>query len=277
MGAASIITGLTILIIVIIILILYKKTKNMEFKQGTIGEILDSEKTMVITGAERYGEYFVNAADFNHLLIEFIKSIDPDRFIFGLFLSHVRKHHTLALFSAIRLHHVQAMMDMRQVLEAGACAAYAIANTNVEDFADVDNQGIINPSVDLSKKRYKWLEGKYKTGSDAIKNMKSLINKGPAHADAAYAHKTFKFNAKYGKFDTPFFDIEDEYHVKTDLWMIGNVVMGLMDLFYGVNKGLDVIKFIDDFIPQLKSLEKQNEKLKQEMMANPRFKAALKN
>ncbi len=58
----------------------------------------------------------------------------------------------------------------------------------------------------------------------------------------------------------------------TDLWMIGNVAMGLMDLFYGVNKGRDVIKFIDEFIPRLKDLEKQNNKLKAEMMRSPRFK-----
>lgn len=242
----------------------------MDFKQTTIGEILDSEREMVLKGAERYGEYFVNAADFNHFLNEFIVSVDPDRFMFALFLSHIRKHHTLALFSAIRLHHVQAMMDMRQALEAGACAAYAIANINVEDFTDVNDQGIINPSDHLTKKRYKWLEDNFKKGSDAIKNMKGTINRGPAHADTAYAHKTFNFDTETGKFDTPFFDIEDDYHVKTDLWMIGNVAMGLMDLFYGVNKERSVIKFANGFIPRLKELEKQNHKLKNEMMLSDR-------
>lgn len=244
----------------------------MDLKQSTVGEILDSEKEMVLKGAERYGEYFINAADFNHLLNEFLKSIDPDRFIFAVFLSQIKKHHTLALFSAVRLHHTQAMMDMRQVLEAGACAAYAIANTSVEDFADVDSQGIMNPSDTLTKKRYKWLEENYKAGSDAIKNMKGSINNSTAHSNIVYAHQTFNFDGQSGKFDTPFFDIEDEYHVKTDLWMIGNVSMGLMDLFYGVNKEYDVIKFIDDFIPRLKSLEKQNDKLKNEMTQSDRFK-----
>jgi len=245
----------------------------MDFKQSTIGEILDSEREMVLKGAECYGEYFVNAADFNHLLNEFLKSIDPDRFIFAAFLSQVRKHHTLALFSAVRLHHTQTMMNMRQVLEAGACAAYAIANTDVADFGDND-QGIINPSDTLTKKRYKWLEDNYKTGSDAIKRMKGSINNSAAHSNIVYAQKNFKFNAESGSFETPFFDMEDDYHVKTDLWMIGNVIMGLMDLFYGVNKDLDVLKFADDFIPRLKALEKQNEKLKNEMMQSDRYKVA---
>lgn len=248
----------------------------MDFEQSTIGEILDSEREMVLKGAERYGEYFVNAADFNHLLNEFLVSINPDRFIFAAFLSQVRKHHTLALFSAIRLHHTQAMMDMRQVLEAGACAAYAIANTDTADFADANDQVIVNPSDTLTKKRYKWLEENYEKCSDAIKNMKGLINSSAAHSNIVYAHTNFKFDTTTGKIDTPFFDFEDEYHVKTDLWMIGNVIMGLMDLFYGVNKGRDVIKFADDFIPRLKTLEKQNKKLKNEMMQTDRYKEAQK-
>lgn len=247
----------------------------MEFKQDTIGEILESETEMILKGAERYGEYFVNAADFNHLLNKFLKSAELDRFIFVAFLSQIRKHHTLTLFSAVRLHHIQAMMDMRQVLESGACAAYAIANPDVKDFADIDNRGIINTSDALTQKRYKWLEKNYKAGSDAIKNMKGTINSSTAHSNIVYAQKIFKFDPQSEKFETPFFDIEDEYHVKVDLWMIGNVAMGLMDLFYGINKGHDTIKFIDDFIPRLKSLEKQNEKLKQEIMASPYFKKDL--
>jgi len=245
----------------------------MDLKQTTIDQILDGEKDLVLKGAERYGEYFVNAVDFNCLLNEFLKSVDPERFIFAAFLSQVRKHYLLALFSVVRLHHTQAMMNMRQVLEAGACAAYAIANIDVSGFADVDDRGIINPSDVLIKKRYKWLEKNYKIGSDAIKNMKDSINNSVAHSNIIYTQKNFKFNATSKNFETPFFDIEDDYHVKTDLWMIGNVIMGLMDLFYGVNNGLNVIKFDDNFISRLKALEIQNEKLKNEIMKSDRYKA----
>jgi len=244
----------------------------MDMKQSTIGDIIESESKMILGAAKKYGEYFVNASDFNHLLNEFIKSIDPDRFIFAIFLSQIRKHHTLALFSAVRLHHTQSMMDLRQVLEAGACAAYAIANPNKNDFADVDKNGILNPSNKLTKKRYMWLDKNYLDKSRFIKNMKGLINKLSAHSNIVSAHKNFNFDTDNKKFETPFFDIEDEYHVKTDLWMIGNIAMGLMDLFSGVNKNLGVVKFIDEFIPRLKSLEAQNHKLKDELMKNPRFK-----
>lgn len=229
---------------------------------------------MILAGADRYGDYFINAYEFNGLLQKFIKSVNPDRFIFAMFLAQIRKHHTLALFSALRLHHIQAMMDLRQVLEAGSCAAYAIVNHTREGFADLDENGILNASQELTKKRYKWLEENFENGSNAIKNMKKSINESTAHSNIIYAHNNFRFDGEGGKFVTPFFDIEDDYLVKTDLWQIGNIAMGLMDLFYGVNSKLNVIKFINDFIPRFKDLEAGNHKLKEEMMATERYKKA---
>ena len=246
----------------------------MEIKQNTIGDIIESESQMILHGAERFGEYFINASEFNDLLQQFIKSVDLDRFIFAMFLSQIRKHHLLAHFSVVRLHHIQAMINLRQVLEAGSCAAYAIANPDRKGFADIDEKGIIDPSQELAKKRYKWLEDNFKKGSDTIKNMKGTINNSTAHSNIVYAHNNFKFDGEQGKFITPFFDIEDDYRVKTDLWQIGNIAMGLMDLFYGVNKELGVIKFVDDFISQLKTLEAENHRLKAELMSNERYKKA---
>jgi hypothetical protein len=246
----------------------------MDFKQSNFSEILDSEREMVLKGAERFGDYFVNAIEFNSLLQEFVESINPDRFIFAMFLSQIRKHHTLALFSSLRLHHMQAMMDLRQVLEAGSCAAYAIVNPDQKGFVDADENGILDASQDLNKKRYKWLEEKFPKGSEAIKNMKDTINKSTAHSNIIYAHNNFRFDGNSGRFETPFFDIEDDYLVKTDLWQIGNIAMGLMDLFYGVNKELNVIKFTDDFISRLKTHEVVNHQLKAEMMKTERYKKA---
>jgi len=244
----------------------------MEFKQTTFGDIIESEREMFLTASDRYGDFFVNALEFNVLLNEFIKSVDPDRFIFAMFLSQIRKHTTLSVLSAVRLHHVQTSMNLRQVLEAGSCAAYAIANTEREDFADIDENGFIDPSQKLTNKRYKWLEENFPAGSTAILNMKKTINSSSAHANIVYAHNNFRFDEKTNKFSTPFFDIEDEYWVKTDLWSIANIIMGLVDLFYGVNKDKNVIKFIDDFVPRLKALEKENHRLKAIMMETDRFK-----
>jgi hypothetical protein len=248
----------------------------MEFKQDTIGDIIESESQMFLHGADRFGDYFKNAFGFNNLLQQFIKSVELDRFIFSMFLAQIRKHHLLALFSSVRLHHVQAMMDLRQVLEAGACAAYAIGNPDPVGFADTDENNIADATQELTKKRYKWLEDNFKDGSDAIKNMKGEINKSVAHSNIIYAHNNFRLDNEQRLFLTPFFDIEDDYLIKTDLWRIGNIAMGLMDLFYGVNKDLNAIKFIDNFIARLKTLELENHRLKAEIMSTDRFKKAQK-
>lgn len=248
---------------------------NMDFKQSTFGEIIDSEKEMVLTADERYGAYYINASEFNVLLGEFIKSVDPDKFIFAIFLSQVKKHSTLALFSVVRLHHTQAMMDLRQVLEAGACASYAIANTDSTDFADVGENGVLDASQSLTNKRYKWLGEKYPAGSSAIRNMKESINSSAAHSNIIYAHNNFNLNDTTRKFETPFFDIEDEYLVKTNLWTVGNIIMGLVDLFYGVAKDHGGMVFADDFIKRLKTLEAENHRLKVEMMETDRYKKSL--
>jgi hypothetical protein len=90
---------------------------SAEFLQSTLEEIWDSERLMLKTANERYGKYWGNARASTVFLSRCITAIDPDRMMFGHFFSHMKKHHTLALFSAVRLHKVQAMMDLRQVLE----------------------------------------------------------------------------------------------------------------------------------------------------------------
>jgi hypothetical protein len=90
----------------------------LEFQQSTIGQIIDSEREMVLTALQRYGKYYETALEGSLLMTRFLKSVDPDRWIFGSFVSLVKKHHTLALFSTVRLQNVQAMMNLRQTLEA---------------------------------------------------------------------------------------------------------------------------------------------------------------
>ena len=248
----------------------------MAFKQSNFGEILDSEREMVLRGEERFGAYYVNAVRFSELLGRFIKSAHPDRMIFAMFLSQVRKHHTLALFSTLRLHHIQAMMDLRQTLEAGACAAYAIANTEPADFADKDEDGILNPTQELAKNRYKWLEQNFPDASNAIKKTKENINNSSAHSNIADANRSFNFDAIGRHFDMPFFDFEDHHFVKTDLWLIANVAMGLMQLFFQVNSALNVIVFVDEFEGRMKELITENSRLRSEMMQTDRYRQVTK-
>ena len=233
-------------------------------KQSTLDDILKSEYELAST-ANKYGNYFTNALEFNDLLQNFLVSVDASRHIFTAFLSQVRKHLTLALLSTTRLHHTQAMMNLRQVLEAGLCAAYAIANPEQEGFVQADENGYLDASQDLIKKRNDWLEKNFSRGSDAMKHLKKIINQTTAHSNLIYAYQNFNFDKDNNKFDTPFFDIEKDHLVKGNLWEIANIAMGLMDLFYGINQNIGTIKFIDDFVPRLKKLEADNIRLKNEM------------
>jgi hypothetical protein len=247
----------------------------MEFKQSTIGDIIESEKEMALTGAKRYGDYFINASEFNNLLNNFIKSIDdPGKFICIAFLSQVKKHHTLALFSTVRLHHIQAMMNLRQVLEAGAWAAYAMAHEEQKYFCEEKGELLDVPNK-LEKARNKWLDKNFKIKSDEIKNFKGLINRSVAHSNIVYSFQNFKTRPIDNPgFDTPYFDFEDEYKIKSDLWFIANIALGLLDLFYGANQQYKVLKLVDDFNARFKKLVGENNRLKTEMMQNKRFKDA---
>jgi hypothetical protein len=246
----------------------------MEIKQRTIAEIAETERLLLAHARERYPVYYPHALEASLFLSNFIKSVDPDRSVFVMFLSQLKKHHTLALFSTVRLHQIQAKMNLRQVLEAGACAAFAIATPGDENFVDTDEQGILESSQALAKKRYDWLDKHYPAGSEAIKTMKANINESAAHANLVSTHRNFRFNVDDGSFEAPFFDMEDEYFVKTDLWMISRIAVILMETFYGVNQGRNVIKFADDFLPRFEKLAGDNRLLHGEMTATERHKKA---
>lgn len=252
----------------------------MDFKSSTIGEILDSEREMVIKGTELYGEFFVNASEFNDLLINFIKSVDdPTKFIFLAFLSQIRKHHTLALFSAVRLHHIQAGMNLRQVFEAGAWAVYAMGHADDKKFCERDPKDaswIIQVPKQLKDERDRWLNAKFQDKSDWMKNLKNIINSSVAHSNIAYVFQNFKARPIDNPgFELSFFDDFDEHKIKTDLWSIANTALGFLDLFYGANLRYKVFQFVDGFMPRFKALVAQHEALKKQMMISPRFIKAM--
>ena len=124
----------------------------MAYEQSTLEAIVESERSMFFDGEARYGPHFKLARAATMYLSVCVVSVEHDRSdTFGRLFSLMKKHHTLAFLSALRLHKVQAMINLRQVLEAGAGAAYAIANPDVRDFADIDAFNIMDPSKKLIK------------------------------------------------------------------------------------------------------------------------------
>ena len=200
---------------------------------------------MVSTAPQRYGAYYATARDLSVFLSSAVKSIDRDHETFARFNSQVAKHHFLAVFSTVRLHKIQATMNLRQVLENGACAAFAIANPDPAHFVNATPEGTFDTKKLTGT--YKWLDEKFPKGSSQIKAMKDMINELTAHANIAYTNQNFRLADSGDKFSTPFFDIEDEFFVKADLLLASKIALSLIDLFYGVNKDVHAIVWRDDF------------------------------
>ena len=247
----------------------------MEFLQSTFEEIIESERLMLLTAEDRYGKFYKNARVCSMFLSRCVTEVDHDRMMFGRFFALMKKHHMLALLSIIRLHKVQAMMNLRQVLEAGAAAAFAIANPEQHHFAETDEQGLLDPTQELTKKRYKWLHENYRLKSDWIKGTKERINVSAAHANIVSSGSAFRVAETGDLINVPFFDIEDQYFVKADLWQTASIALTLMDLFYGVNKERNVIAFYPDFANSLGRLAQETDALLAEMKAADRFKRGL--
>ena len=254
----------------------------MAYPQSTLKEIVDSERSMFLDGESRYGRYLKLAQTATMYLSWCVVTVEHDRSdTFGQLFSLMKKHHTLAFLSALRLHRVQAMVNLRQVLEAGAGAAYAIANPDIRGFADIDTFGIMDPSKKLSK-QYKWLNDNYPEASKDIEDTKKQINDQNAHANIISAHATFRVGQTTDVVDLPFFDAEDEYFVQTDLWRISRAAITLMDLFYGITKdialeiGRSVVEFRPDFPDAILGLKAESDALLDEIKGSDRYKTALR-
>ena len=226
-----------------------------------ITEISKTENEMVQDAKSINEEFFVHAqyaVDFAH---SFLKKVDAVSLYFMIFLSSFQKHIILAFLSAIRFHHIQTNFNLRFASETAAWGAFAIGNSDLEKdkekFALVDEDGIMNPNDDLKKKMYKWLDEKYPDGSVSFKRYKSQTNALSSHANIIDAHRTFS-GLVDGKFKTQFFDSSEDRHIKGDLWATANLIMGSLDLFYGVNKDFDIFEFSDDFLEKMEILKKEN-------------------
>jgi len=244
-------------------------------RQSSLSEIIKTEYRLLNEAPQKYGDFFKHGVDSFRLLQSFVITIKDEGWLFVAFLSHLKKHHLLALLSAVRRHHVQFVMNLRQVLESGTNASYALGNHNPDDFALSTPEGILEIPEKLKKKRYKWLEKNYPKGSAAIISMKKLMQ-SPSHSNIIDAHRTFKYEAKgkTAQLKTPFFDFEKDFQIKSNLWSLANMAMGLMDLFYGINLKYQLVTFSSNLAQDLQLLEKENKRLKKILMDTPKFRRA---
>lgn len=235
-------------------------------------EILATENELVAKAINEHNKYFEHAQYAIDFLHTFIKSTSYEGVFFLMFFATVEKHIILATLSGVRMHHVQANFNLRYATEAGAWASYALAHPDPALYASSEEDGTLEPTKTLKMKMYKWLDEKYPDGSASVKRFKEATNKLSSHANIVDAHRNF---GDFGreKISTSFFDQNEEHHIKTDLWASANLAMGLLDLFYGVNKDHPQLVLQDDFLAKMNKLRDDNNALKEEMMSHPRLKS----
>jgi len=239
-------------------------------------EISNTENELVRDALQEYERYYEHAQFAINLLHSFVKSSSYNGYFFFTFFASVEKHIILGALSGIRSHHVQANLDFRYAAEAGAWAAYALAHHDAKYFAVLEENGMLEPTQQLKGEMYKWLSEKYPEGSASLKKFKDSTNKLSAHANIVDAHRNFG-DLSQEKILTSFFDKKEDHHIKTDLWAAANLSMGLLDLFYGVNKDYPQLILQDDFLPNMRKLQSDNRSLKAEMLDHPRFKLLSNN
>ena len=164
--------------------------------------------------------------------------------------------------------------DIISLKVAASVGMSTIANPDPSHFVTEDKNGLLNSSQKLTGNAYKWLDQNYRQGSKSLKEMKDNINASTAHANLVYTGANFE--VADDAVSSPFFDFEDNYAVRSDLWRIGNIAISLLDLFYGVNQSVGSIKFVDDFSQRLGVLVERSDALNAEMKSTARYKAAIK-
>lgn len=230
-----------------------------------LSEISTTEDELVESASEDYGEYYEHAQFAIDFLHTFIKSTSYEGSFFLMFLASAEKHVILGALSGVRLHHVQANFNFRYAVEASSWAAYALAHPDPKYFALFGEDGGLEPTEKLKMGMYKWLNEKYPDGSASLKRFKDSTNKLSTHANIVDAHRNFgDFNRE--KISSSFFDKEEDHHIKTDLWAVANLAMGMLDIFYGVNRDYPQLILADDFMSKMKKLKEDNNRLKVEMM-----------
>ncbi len=191
------------------------------------------------------------------------------------FYYSVRNFYWLTLFSIIRLHKVQASLDLRQLIEYGTDAAYSIAFPDVEEFAKTDEFGIMDSTKELKSKRYEWLKKNYPATSEAI-----LRIKGPvqilSHSNIVDTNRGYKllFSENNAQIQVSYFDFEDDYIEKASLWQLANTTLAIMGLWYEVGQNYKTIEIVSNFAERHSILMQENQTIKDEFTKTERFQKA---
>jgi hypothetical protein len=194
-------------------------------------ELFSAEEYQRLVDAEsKYGNAFVNAYNSTILLSNLIMWPVRGCDLFIRFYSQMKKYHRLSVVSTVRLHRVQAKLDLRYFLESTANAAFSLAHTDTKNYFDFDNNRL-GDAQKATSKAYKWLEATYLVHSDFMQKLKDDINGQTAHAHVVNSGHNFDFvPGERAEIITSFFDFEDDQLVQLYLWVAAKAGLLAIDL-----------------------------------------------
>lgn len=195
-----------------------------------------SEHEMVIDAERRYSDYFLHARNTTILLSNIMMwpIIDCDLFI--RFLSQMKKYHTLSVLATVRLHRIQAKMDLRYFLESCVHAGYSLVHTDTTIYFDYAAMRQLDAKK-ASLKAYRWIEAAFPDHSKTIRDIKAQINDQMAHANVINSQHNFRYvPGQAAEIHTSFFDFEDDKWTKVDLWRCAQSGLIAIDLLLAIQK-----------------------------------------
>jgi hypothetical protein len=211
----------------------------------------ETEHQLLKDAAAKYGAAWANAEDVTLTLSNVVQIpiVPCDAFL--RFYSQVKKYHTLSILSTVRLHRVQAKLDLRYCIESVANAAFALAHPDTDNYYDVEKE-VMADAKKASVKAYKWLDEKYPAFSARLKEFKDHVNEETAHAHVINSAHNFDITTD-ADIVTSFFDFDYELEAKMDLWLAAKAGIEAIALLLAVQKTYGVIipHRDTDALPQL--------------------------
>jgi hypothetical protein len=128
----------------------------------SLAEYSAEEHRMVIDAERRYGNFYVNAYNATILLSNIMMWPVTECDIFIRFLSQLKKYHSLSLISTVRLHRIQAKMNLRYFLESTVNAAYSLVHEDTKIYFNYEG-GEQPEAQKASRLAYAWIDGAYKS------------------------------------------------------------------------------------------------------------------
>lgn len=204
-------------------------------------EFSATEHHLLSAAPDKYGAAWTNALDVTLTLSNVVQIPIVPCDLFLRFYSQMKKYHTLSILSTVRLHRVQAKLDLRYFIESTANAAFSLAHPDTSNYFDVEKE-LLFDAKKASRAAYRWLHETYPGHSAHLKDMKAHINEETAHAHVINSAHNFDITLDpEATIITSFFDFENEREIQFDLWLAAKAGIHAIDLILAVQKIYGVI------------------------------------